>query len=551
MAKKSPKADLQNLPAPAAEFIRIVIKKMRYRRKARADVMAELAAHFEDELKDCTNDEEKEQRAQRLIAGFGDVKLLAVLLRRAKKRCRPLWRTVVARTFQTAGILILCLVVYVVWFFSGKPVVTVDYVAELNRMVRPASDESLNAAPLYNKAVRLYEEKSSDEISELLGKKYKEVTGEQKQLIKAWLQSSSEALELVIAGTQKPYYWHKYEPQDEGGMLSVRMPDFGGYRKLAHSLRWRAWLNAEGSRHDDAFSDMIACYRLGHHFRGDKILIEQLVGIALQALSVRTIRDIVSEHRIESTLLSKLQEELQRTVAHQDFSISLKAEKLFMYDEIQRCFTEDRLGNGHLYLPRIRQLIGEPAVNSERLGWFNAFCEGLLVSGRYLFTHPNRQQTFESVNEFYDLIEGLTIKTAAQMHTESDDIDDKLDKLFNDNIFVDTLAPAVRKVLEIGNRLPADVRGTITLIALLRYKQDTGAYPQNLQELISAGYLDTLPMNPWSDRPLVYRSSEDDFILYSVGWNFIDDGGQVYRDDKGRPKLWADEGDAVFWPVAK
>jgi hypothetical protein len=110
MAKESPKTDLQNLPAPAAEFIKLVIKKMRYRRKVRADVMAELAAHFEDELKGFTNDEERQQKAPRLIDEFGDAKLLAVLLRRAKKRCRPLWRTVVARTFQTAGILILCLV---------------------------------------------------------------------------------------------------------------------------------------------------------------------------------------------------------------------------------------------------------------------------------------------------------------------------------------------------------------------------------------------------------------------------------------------------------
>ncbi|GAI50387.1 unnamed protein product, partial [marine sediment metagenome] len=125
-----------NLPACAVEFIKLVIRKMRYRKKVRQDVQAELSAHFEDELKDCATDEEKAQKAQQLIAGFGDVKLLAVLLRRAKKRCRPLWRTVVARTFQTVGVLIVCFVIYVVWFLTGKPVITTDYVAELNRIVR-------------------------------------------------------------------------------------------------------------------------------------------------------------------------------------------------------------------------------------------------------------------------------------------------------------------------------------------------------------------------------------------------------------------------------
>ena len=48
-----------NLPDCAAEFIKLVIKKMRYRRKVRAEVKAELIAHFEDELSKCKSDEER------------------------------------------------------------------------------------------------------------------------------------------------------------------------------------------------------------------------------------------------------------------------------------------------------------------------------------------------------------------------------------------------------------------------------------------------------------------------------------------------------------
>ncbi len=78
---------LRRLPDSAAAFINRVIKKMRYRKKVRSEVMAELEAHFEDELKDCTADEQRQQKAQQLITQFGEVTLLAVLLRRAKKRC--------------------------------------------------------------------------------------------------------------------------------------------------------------------------------------------------------------------------------------------------------------------------------------------------------------------------------------------------------------------------------------------------------------------------------------------------------------------------------
>jgi len=112
MKKKLSQVDLRYLPRCAGEYIKLVIKKMRYRKQVRADVLAELASDFEEELKECTGDEQKQQIARQLIEEFGDVKLLAALLRRAKKRCRPLWRTVVARTFQAFGALILCLIIY-------------------------------------------------------------------------------------------------------------------------------------------------------------------------------------------------------------------------------------------------------------------------------------------------------------------------------------------------------------------------------------------------------------------------------------------------------
>ncbi len=108
------KSDSKGLPGCVSEYVRRILRKMRYRRKVRDEVEAELKAHFEDELKDCKSDKERQQKARYLVADFGDMKLLAILLRRAKKRCRPLWRTVIARTFQAIGVLILCFIVYAV-----------------------------------------------------------------------------------------------------------------------------------------------------------------------------------------------------------------------------------------------------------------------------------------------------------------------------------------------------------------------------------------------------------------------------------------------------
>jgi len=555
MTKKSLKIDLQNLPPCVAEFIKLVIKKMRYRRKVRQDVMAELAAHFEDELKDCKTDEEKQQKAQQLIDEFGNAKLLGVLLRRAKKRCRPLWRTVVARTFQTIGVLILCFVIYLVWFFSGKPVITVDYIAELNRITRPVADDNLNAAPIYNKAAELYV-KEPNEISRFLGSRYRQTPSELMPIVRQWLSENKEALELIIAGTQKPYYWQKYATKgNTSELMEVMMPNLASFRRCAYALRWRAWLSAQDNRYNDAFSDMLACYRLGQHLKGDKLLIDQLVGIAIEALSVQTIRAIISEHKIDSPTLTTLQRDLEQIAANENFVISIKTERLFMYDEIQRCFTEDRLGGGHLYLPRFKKLTMMTASSSnDSKSQFDSFCKDLLYllnSARFLFTHPNKQETLKSANEFYDYFEQLAVKTAAQIQAESEAIDNKVEELLSKYVFINTLAPALGRVIEISNRLPVDINSTLTIIALLRYAQDKGDYPNNLGELITAGYLKEIPLDTFSNKPLVYRKTDDGFTLYSVGPNFIDDGGESGKDKKGKAKLWADNGDTVFWPMQR
>jgi len=61
MAREPERSDLAGLPEEARAFIRHVIRKMRYRKKVRAEVQAELVAHFEDELKDCQTPPQREE----------------------------------------------------------------------------------------------------------------------------------------------------------------------------------------------------------------------------------------------------------------------------------------------------------------------------------------------------------------------------------------------------------------------------------------------------------------------------------------------------------
>jgi len=101
----------------------------------------------------------------------------------------------------------------------------------------------------------------------------------------------------------------------------------------------------------------------------------------------------------------------------------------------------------------------------------------------------------------------------------------------------------------LSHRAKAQIEALISTIAVIRYKKAHGDYPENLDQLLEADLLSKLPMDPYSDKPLIYKKTDDNFLLYSIGENFKDEGGEVFRDDNGRARKWPDEGDAVFWPV--
>ncbi|HYW79334.1 MAG TPA: hypothetical protein VE890_07130, partial [Thermoguttaceae bacterium] len=56
------------------------------------------------------------------------------------------------------------------------------------------------------------------------------------------------------------------------------------------------------------------------------------------------------------------------------------------------------------------------------------------------------------------------------------------------------------------------------------YRLETGELPDTLADLMP-DYLSEVPEDPFSSSPLIYRRAGDEYVLYSVGKDGIDDGG--------------------------
>ena len=210
---------LDQLPVAVAVYIDLVVRKMRYRRKIRREVRHELATHFEDALAQCQNDGEREDLSRKLIAEFGDGRMLAALIRRGKKRCRSLWRKAVVCGLQGVGILILFFVVYSVWFITGEPRIRVDYVAKWNELTRPKAPEAQNAWPYYERAIDLYVE-PDEEIEKVIKDRgrvagFEELAEDERTVLLEWLEKNRrhlDDLEPRFQGTLRRYVAHGVVP---------------------------------------------------------------------------------------------------------------------------------------------------------------------------------------------------------------------------------------------------------------------------------------------------------------------------------------------------
>ena len=80
-------------------------------------------------------------------------------------------------------------------------------------------------------------------------------------------------------------------------------------------------------------------------------------------------------------------------------------------------------------------------------------------------------------------------------------------------------------------RSVAALRLVMTDLAIRGYEATNGKPPMDLAELVP-NWLPAVPLDPFSNQPLIYRATTNSFLLYSVGPDGQDDGGSPFKQGK-------------------
>lgn len=360
-----------------------------------------------------------------------------------------------------------------------------DYVAELNKLGIAGRPESDNAAPYYQKAIELYV-KQPEGLKVSTKSWPKELPVQEQALLKKWVQDNNRALEQLQLGSQKTYCWFKHTGQT---LQQTEMPHLRTERQLAYALQARAMLQAEDGNITGAVDDIVTLYTFGAHIAdGPKLLVAKLVGIAIKTLPIRTAFNILDKKMVDANLMKRLEDGFKQFVTDYNEPFDIRSEKLSLQEQVE---------------------------TDPKLRFFKPYLNSTL--------------------EYYDTI---AAKNTWQLHNE------KTKSITEDNPLIETAGSGIPSVIEIEYRTRADEQALITTLAVLRYNAEGDGYPGALPQLVSAGYLKELPIDPFSNKPLVYKQTRQGFTLYSFGADFDDDGGLHSKWGSGE-----EDGDQVFWPL--
>jgi hypothetical protein len=271
------------LPPGATEFIRRVVRRMWYRRKARREVQAELAAHFEDAMRDCATPEEKERRVRELIEGFGDARLLAALCHRAKKRCRPLWQKVVLRGAQGLGIFVLYYLLCITPLLLGRPTIRVNYAQWLSDHWRPDGQSVENARVYYDEAASAYVAPPAGLEGKVWARGWtlSDYSDSDVQSMEVWLGKNQATFDALRRGAHTRHYWPVYDANApapiETSIIADEMETLKEWRHVTLALKRQILWEARAGKVTDALNDCLVLRQIGRHLQNKGSLNGQLV----------------------------------------------------------------------------------------------------------------------------------------------------------------------------------------------------------------------------------------------------------------------------------
>jgi hypothetical protein len=336
-------------------------------------------------------------------------------------------------------------------------------------------------------------------------------------------------VEELQAASRRPYAIIPL-PYD-GGINAVAhplLPYLAALKRCAQILNIRAIAELADNQNQKALDEIELLFHLNNSLNSSPLLISQLVRMAIMYIEMQPIWEGLAGHKWSDQQLAELETELSKMDFLADYELSMRCERAFAIASIEN-------------LRRTREMISFDQ-NSEVTNKFTFMPSAFFYQNELSFARMHQQWLLPIVDIDSRIVSPESMRQADQA------IQAELKHYSPYKIEALMTGPAIDKAITKFAFAQSSVDLARIACALERYRLVHGEYPQTLDAL-TPQFIADVPHDIINGQPLHYRLRPDgQFILYSVGWNETDDGGQIVLTKKG--VVDRDQGDWVWqYPV--
>jgi hypothetical protein len=286
-------------------------------------------------------------------------------------------------------------------------------------------------------------------------------------------------------------------------------------RTVARLLRMRAQIRALDGGADAAVLDARRILVVSRFAGAEPSFMSKLVQMAVRSIFVGTVEGVLAQGEPSPAALAELQRAICADFADPAILNALRGERAYIEDTIRA------LDDGRLTYDRVHIMDEIPKVTGvEKIDrWLRRF------RGGGSWTKPScaevlRYQSYliEIVKESPDALRSRANEVAAYRNKMGESA----------RMATDTYD----KYIQAEWRSRALLSSAAVALAAEQFRRTNSRWPESLAELVTAKVLDAVPPDPFDGKPLRMRRLSDGIVIYSVGPDLNDDGGEVRVDPK-------------------
>lgn len=309
--------------------------------------------------------------------------------------------------------------------------------------------------------------------------------------------------------------------------IAMLLPHLNALMRSGQMLAMMTRAKAVLKQEDCGADEMLLILRLPQTVDGDVTLISYLVKLSLYSIALSVIETSVSDWNAAQV------GEVQRALAKADILRqvvgTLRGERAYG-NQIMDQLKQAPLGE----FTRTLQTAGGV---SESGGRAPLSIELLAEAYRFAFFDEDRaflNQTYQKWLDYLSSEPGQV--TPARLETLNAQINESLSGVNRYRRLVTSLAiPTIKEMFARAASIEAGLRQARIACAIQEFALAEKKLPSSLDQLVPK-YLDEIPRDVINGGPMHYHSDGKEYVLWSVGWNEKDDGGEASLNEKSPAK---------------